>query len=67
MGGGESAGKAVETYELEDSNLFNMGIRRARGCLHLRGERSCLFTCRSRLGEYILVATSAGFRMANGK
>jgi len=66
--GGEAAAaeEAKAVLDRKDSARSCLDIRRASGCMHRRGPRLRLFPCGARLGEYILVATSAGFQTAIG-
>jgi hypothetical protein len=64
--GAAAAGEAGAVLDRKDSGLFCLGIRHASGGAQRCGPRSRLFSCRPRLGEYILVATSAGFQTAMG-
>ena len=65
-GGVAAAGESKAVLDYRDSDAFCLGIRRASGQVHRRGPRLRLFSCGQRPGEYILVATSAGFQTAIG-
>ena len=64
--GAATAEGAKVVLDRKDSAPSCLGIRRASGRVHRRGPRLRLFSCGPRLGEYILVATSASFQTAIG-
>jgi hypothetical protein len=65
-GGAAAAEEAKAVLDRNDSAPSCRGVRRVNSRVLRRGPRLRLFPCGARLGEYILVATSAGFQTAIG-